>query len=268
MTYLGFLLIFVVLPTVLLWIGVRQRRASGEGGGSRWAFAPYIPVQAAIALIYTTPWDNFLVARGVWSYAPERTLGWTIGWVPIEEYLFFILESAMVGLWMEWVGSRRAGDPVFPPDPRWRRVGLAGVGALALGTIALWWAWGPPWTYAALIGLWGLPPLMVQIAFGGDMLRSWGPTWLLAWLPPGLYLSAADALAIRWGIWRIAPDQSTGWTIAGLPVEEMLFFLLTSLLLANGYMFLASPESRARWARWKAWIRRRWGLGWGGSDGP
>ncbi len=265
MTYLGFLLIFVVLPIVLLWIEV-GRWASWGRDGFRWAFVPYIPVKATIALIYTTPWDNFLVARGVWSYAPERTLGRTIGWVPIEEYLFFILQSSLVGLWMEWLRGRRAAGPIFPPDPRWRWAGLMGVGAIAVGTIALWRAWGSPWTYAALILLWGLPPLAVQIAFGGDMLRSWGSMWLLAWLPPGLYLSAADALAIRWGIWHIAPDQSTGWKIAGLPVEEILFFLLTSLLLANGYMLLALSESRARWACWKAWIRR-WGVGWGGSDG-
>ncbi|MFN3928144.1 MAG: lycopene cyclase domain-containing protein, partial [Thermoflexus sp.] len=215
MTYLSFLLVFVILPVLLLLSGIEWRQASEWGDRPRWVFAPYIPAQAAIALIYTTPWDNYLVARGVWSYDPKRTLGWSIGWVPIEEYLFFIFQPVLVGLWMEWIRDRSGMDLLRSSDPRWRWAGLAGCVALGLGSAVLWREIGPPWTYTALITLWGLPPLMLQIAFGGDLLRSKSFAWLRAWLPPGLYLSAADALAIQWGIWSIAPDQSTGWKIAG-----------------------------------------------------
>lgn len=266
MTYLSFLMIFVVLPALLLLIGIERRWASEWGGRPRRVFVPYIPAQAAIAFIYTTPWDNYLVAQGVWSYDSKRTLGWSIGWVPIEEYLFFILQPVLIGLWMEWIGNQNGVDSLRSSDLLWRWAGLAGCVVLGLGSAVLWREIGPPWTYTALITLWGLPPLMLQIAFGGDLLQSRGFAWLQAWLPPALYLSAADALAIRWGIWNIAPDQSMGWKVAGLPVEEILFFLLTSLLLANGYFLLASSKSRVRWAHWKERIRRPWGLGCHGLD--
>lgn len=51
-----------------------------------------------IALIYTTPWDNYLVASGVWFYDPARVWNIILGWVPLEEYIFFILQTILTGL--------------------------------------------------------------------------------------------------------------------------------------------------------------------------
>jgi lycopene cyclase domain-containing protein len=58
---------------------------------------------------------------------------------------------------------------------------------------------------------------------------------LLAWLPPTLYLSIADALAIPSGTWTVNPARSLNIYLAGcLPVEEFTFFLLTNLLIVLG----------------------------------
>ena len=53
-----------------------------------------------IALIWTTPWDNYLVATRVWWYDPALVTGLTLGWVPIEEYTFFVVQTLMAGLWL------------------------------------------------------------------------------------------------------------------------------------------------------------------------
>jgi lycopene cyclase domain-containing protein len=55
-------------------------------------------VLALLALAYTTPWDNYLVYKGIWSYPPGRVMA-TIGWVPIEEYMFFVIQTALTSLW-------------------------------------------------------------------------------------------------------------------------------------------------------------------------
>ena len=50
-----------------------------------------------VAVLYTTIWDNYLVSNRIWWYDPNLVTGITLGWVPIEEYLFFILETFLVG---------------------------------------------------------------------------------------------------------------------------------------------------------------------------
>ena len=89
MSYLEFHLIFT-LPLILILYGWIRARRLTIASGPIWAMI-------VVALIYTTPWDNYLVARGVWHYPAESVL-FRIGYVPFEEYLFFGLETVLVGL--------------------------------------------------------------------------------------------------------------------------------------------------------------------------
>lgn len=50
-----------------------------------------------LALVYTGPWDNLLIASGVWSFGSHRVLGLFIGRVPLEEYGFYILQVFLTG---------------------------------------------------------------------------------------------------------------------------------------------------------------------------
>jgi putative membrane protein len=78
---------------------------------------------AIVALLYTTPWDNYLVANHIWTYPPERVWGIRLGWVPLEEYLFFVLQTTLTTLWLE---CRSAGK---------------GLNGLAQGVILLYGVW-------------------------------------------------------------------------------------------------------------------------------
>jgi lycopene cyclase domain-containing protein len=94
MSYASFLLVFI-LPI----IGVLAYLQSKNGTSlmPRWRLG--IVLMAALALLYTTPWDNYLIYRGVWSYSPDRVWeSWRLGYVPLEEYLFFVLQPVMTGL--------------------------------------------------------------------------------------------------------------------------------------------------------------------------
>ncbi len=62
------------------------------------------------AVIWTTPWDNYLVASGVWRYDPSKVWNVILGYVPLEEYMFFVLQSLGVGfitvLLLRWLDRK------------------------------------------------------------------------------------------------------------------------------------------------------------------
>ncbi len=259
MTYYGFLLRFLVIPILILAaIALRDRRR----GRAMPSFLRSFPLGRAIAahmliaLIYTTPWDNYLVATGVWWYDPALVTGVTIGWVPIEEYTFFVLQPILAGLWLSFVARRRpVEDNAFPVTPPTRagnalRLWLtAAVGILWLGMVALLLSGWRPGTYLALETVWALPPIALQLFFGADILWRYRRLLLATILPIGLYLSATDFLAIGWGTWTIDPVQSVNVLLGGtLPIEEFLFFMLTTTLLMFGVVLLIAEPSHARLA--------------------
>lgn len=89
MTYLQFLLIFLVLPIVAMVAFSQNVRTRGT--------AAIILFTSLLALVYTTPWDHTLIALDVWGYGDERVLG-TFWLIPWEEYGFFVLQVAFTTL--------------------------------------------------------------------------------------------------------------------------------------------------------------------------
>jgi lycopene cyclase domain-containing protein len=99
-----------------------------------------------------------------------------------------------------------------------------------------------PWAYLVHLLGWTLPVLAGQLwllhrRYGAETGRV-----LRAILPPALvvtvWLSVADHLAIREGIWRFGDGLHLGWRIGVVPVEEVLFFLVTNLLVVVGLALL------------------------------
>lgn len=231
MTYLQFHLVFILPP--LLVLAYRARRRIGRRGALSLAGV------VALALIYTTPWDNYLVWRGVWDYSSGRVLA-TIGYVPLEEYLFFVLQPLLTGMWMMIVLDRRAVDDA-PVSPTVRWAGTAVYGAMAVAGFLL--LRSDPGTYLGLILAWGMPVLAGQWAYAADAIWRRRRALLVALAVPTLYLWLADAVAIRLGIWRISETYTTGLTLAGLPSEEATFFLVTNLLVVQGLVLFLYPRT-------------------------
>ncbi len=233
MTYLAFHLVFILPPIALLAIRLRPRRRDLPSRAS-WS----LPAMALIALVYATPWDNHLVRTGVWSYGPDRVIG-TIGYVPVEEYLFFLLQPFLTGLWLHLV-LLRAGE-VDETPPR-RAVRVAGAAFwLALAAFGLIAMRRPEGTYLGLILAWAAPVLAGLWGYAGGEIAARGRVFLAAVAVPTLYLWVADAIAIRLGIWHISEAKSTGMKVLGLPVEEAAFFLVTNLMVVQGSIALLYP---------------------------
>jgi hypothetical protein len=228
LTYLGFHALFVVPPLALLAatrpfarLPPARRRAARVG----------VAAMVLVAVVYTTPWDSYLVRRGVWTYGPG-VVAVRFHAVPLGEYLFFALQPLLTGLWLYVYGfdpTAREGD--F--DRRPRALGAAACLALAVvgGVFFLRTGWG---VYLGAILAWACPVLALQWAVGGGYLvRTWR-RWVVGVAVPTLYLCAVDAVAIGLGLWTIAPATSTGLVVLGLPIEEGVFFLVTNLLLVSG----------------------------------
>jgi lycopene cyclase domain-containing protein len=251
MTYFGFLLRFLVVPLVLMagltWRDLR-RGVNHPLALRNWPAWVVLLVHVVVALLYTTPWDNYLVATRVWWYDPTLVTGITLGWVPLEEYTFFVLQTLVAGLWLLYLARRlplEDSSNLYRGQSRWITTLVAGL--LWLAAVAMLLAGWQPGTYLALELTWALPPIMLQLAFGADILWHHRRLVLLSLLPPTFYLCIADALAIGAGTWTINPARSLNVYLGGgLPLEELVFFTLTNTLVVFGMVLGLARESRDR----------------------
>ena len=233
MSYFTFLLFFVILPTMgmfaLLKFCTARKATSVE---ARWHWKG-TAILALIAFVWTTPWDNYIVANGVWSYGADRVLA-VIGFVPFEEYLFFILMPFFNSALLACLFSKSlfAVSTWREPQVKARAVAI-GVGILLM-SVAVFLQSKESFTYLSLILFWFVPPLVLQWVFDPQVLIHKIGILLPATLFPTLYFSLVDAFAIRAGIWTIHAATRSGWEFGSLPFEEAFFFLIVSLLLAQG----------------------------------
>ncbi len=253
MTYFGFLARFLLIPIgimlFLLWRDQQQARPVAHPFRT-WPAWTVVVGLIGLAMVYTTPWDNYLVATSVWWYDEALVTGLTLGYVPIEEYTFFVLQTWLTGMWVIWLMQRPfswLGLRPFQPNSiaRW---GITAVITLIwiVSTWALFFA-GDQYNYLTLILSWALVPILVQTIFGGDILWHYGRLLLLGIVPSTAYLATADALAILSGTWTISDGQTVGILLAGvLPLEEFLFFLITNVLVVFGMVLFLAQASHQR----------------------
>jgi lycopene cyclase domain-containing protein len=220
-----------------------------------------VAVVTLLAVVYTTPWDNYLIAEGVWGYGDGQTLV-RFGLAPLGEYLFFLLQPTVTALWLGQL-TLRDGWPT--PNPlrdagavassrelvdlaalsTWPRL-LAGGAAAGLGLLGAWLLTSLPTFYLGAILAWSAPVLFIQWVVGAPQLWHQRRVVALGVAAPTVYLWVADRVAIATGIWHISEAHTVGLEIVGLPVEEALFFAVTNLFVVQGLVLFQ-------------WVVERWG---------
>ena len=233
MTYAAFHFVFILpLIAVFAVLVARLRRTRDLRPDT----LGYIGLIALVAFVYTIPWDNYLVYRDVWAYGPDRVLA-VIGYVPIEEYAFFLLQPVLTGLWYLLVRARLGHVPA-PATSRAKSLGVAFFLALTLVGVALLIGGGHG-LYMGLILAWASPVLAGMWWLAGEAL--WANRRAIVWTvaPITLWLWLADRIAIGLGIWTITDATRSGIDLVGLPIEEATFFLITNLLVAQGLLLLS-----------------------------
>ena len=257
MTYFGFLLRFLILPILVFlaitwWDNKNNKPTPGfQNGRAVWIG---ILVHILLAVVYTTPWDNYLVATGVWYYNPDLVTGIVFGYVPIEEYTFFILETILSGLWW-WFLARRLTPSTqeFKPNKILVYVSTCVLVILWIIFTVLFFSDNQPITYLSITLFWALPAIFPQLLYGADILWHHRKLVLLGILVPGTYLSLMDIFALTDTTWSIAKDQTTGILFFGiLPLEEVVFFFITNILIIFGMTLLLSTIGQERFKAWKS----------------
>ena len=103
--------------------------------------------------------------------------------------------------------------------------------------------------YLVHLLVWGLPVVLAQLGFLLVHERGRAARLLGAVVPPALlctvWLSAADHLAISAGVWRFGEGKHLGVYVGAVPLEEILFFLITNLLVALGLALFTSVRPRS-----------------------
>ncbi len=238
MSYFGFHLIFNLPLLVLLFF------LSGRGVWPGEMLLAMVGI-LGIVVAFTSPWDNWAVAKGIWDFPPER-VWFRIGKLPVEEYAFFVIQSVEVIL-LSWTFLRWVTPPQGAPPPRW--VGEPQVLRHLAVLFIAWAAWGlafKEWPnrdrrvhYAWHLFFWFTPVVLLQWIVAGPMLQAYWLQVLVPTLGVGTYLCVADWYAIGRGIWFFDEMQITGWKLGGvMPWEEAAFFYLTSLLVAQTFLIL------------------------------
>ncbi len=235
LTYLDFLAGAVCVPLAVLAGSLVRRPPTRD----RRSVLLGTALLAGVALCYTTPWDNYLIALGAWTYGEGRVAA-RLWHAPVAEYLFILGQTALVGLWT----AHRIG-PVHRGVSQSRRdIVLGAAAGTTVGLVGLALLDGRTVYLGAILG-WAGPVLALQWAVGWRYLwavRRWLAVTVLL---PAVYLSAADLLAIADGIWALSPRHTIGLALWGLPVEEAVFFLVTTLFVVQGLVLL--PWVIDRW---------------------
>jgi len=228
LTYVGFHAVFVAPPLLVL------ASVTASTHNETRSVVRVIPAIAILilALVYTTPWDNYLIHRGVWWYG-DGTVAGRLWLAPLEEYLFVLLQPIVATLWLGLISK------AFPDTPQTVtmtvRDRIGGIGAaLAVGALGIAMLTHSATFYMGAILSWAGPVLVLQWAVGWRQLLARWRLVVVGTAAPALYFAGADRIAIEYEIWTIAGEYTTGLTVGGLPIEEGLFFFVTTLFVVQG----------------------------------
>ena len=119
---------------------------------------------------------------------PEKVGNIILGYVPLEEYLFFVLKSLAVGfpmvLILRWMQGR---NPKWMPSILMKR-----------------------FKYLFLEMVWFLPVIIAQWLLAPQTLRAQWKAIPLVALPVAAYLTVKDKVALKDGTWTISTESTTG----------------------------------------------------------
>lgn len=86
--YLIWLLIFICIPTLIIWL---------LNFNLLWKYKKTLGHVIFFALVFSIPWDIYAVKTNIWMFPDEGNIGLNIGLLPIEEYLFMAFVSLLIG---------------------------------------------------------------------------------------------------------------------------------------------------------------------------
>lgn len=189
---------------------------------------------SAIAFVYTTPWDNYIIYKEAWTYPPDRVLA-MIGYAPIEEYMFFVIQTAMTSLWALLCVRWSTPCLNFNYDKRsYQLIRWVPIMILTMVTIVGFKLAipGQETFYLGCILCW-VSPVIIFLWYGAGnfFVKKIIPS-TFAIVVPSLYLCWIDQVALKENVWHINEKTSLNiFVVDDLPLEEAFFFFIVNFLI-------------------------------------
>ncbi|KAI8581712.1 hypothetical protein K450DRAFT_185497 [Umbelopsis ramanniana AG] len=189
-----------------------------------------------VAMTTASIWDNYIVYHNAWWYCPTCVIA-VIGYVPLEEYMFFIIMTVITvhftSLVMRWQ------LPVLSINPSTSKLTcdlsryVPFFGLMGLGIVSWFWAIpNTPFFYGCCILFYTLPVLAVLWYGSGLYIARRFKAVMVSVMVPTALLCIVDIVALRAGVWHINEKTSTEiFVVPDLPLEEFGFFLLVNTVI-------------------------------------
>jgi lycopene cyclase domain-containing protein len=163
--------------------------------------------------------------------------------LPMEEVAFFVIQTLLVSLAM-FVANGLLPNISGPQTIETRAPYLAlACAILAAGTLVGIRVGVRSYGWHLLV--WSVPLILAQWCIGWPLFIPRIQTLMLVTAVCSAYLIWTDVQAIKRGIWYFDHRKVGRRRFFGvLPWEEAMFFVLTSLLVAQSYVLLAPEHSR------------------------
>ena len=217
MYYLEFVFTFLLIPAIVVFFFKKKRTHLATLG---------LIIHLIIAVLYTVPWDNYLIKNGIWYY-DDKLITDTIFLIPIGEYLFILLQTTLICLTISPNTFSYNKNSCFKYSSKGLYIGLL----FFLSGIVLMFFTNS--LYLSLILLWASAPFTVQLSIGFNVLKDNICIISKYCFLFTIYFSIIDSYALG-KIWFIAERTSLGINIGNIPIEEIIFFCCTSLFVLNG----------------------------------
>ncbi|KAF4553201.1 Squalene/phytoene synthase-like protein 2 [Elsinoe fawcettii] len=194
-----------------------------------------------IAVVYTTPWDSYLIRNSIWSYPRDVIVGPKLFDIPLEEVFFFVIQTYNTSL-LYLILSKAPFHPTYLRREGKKdlikvwKTGVQIVLALVMKRGIAMVNKGQDGTYMGLILIWAVPIMFFLWVLAYQFITNLPLTnTVLPIVLPTLYLWIVDTLALRRGTWVIESGTKLGIHVwPHLEIEEAVFFLVTNVLIVWG----------------------------------
>lgn len=237
MTYLSFILLAFV-PVVLVLSLLRRSPVAGVALKGRARRA--LPLACLLIFAYAVPWLNYLGFRDVWQHITGESSG-MIGLVPLETYLLLLFIPLLTATVTYRLLERRPHLPASS-RPGTRVLGALVYAAFAIAGVLFLLSGTYRALYLGLILTWACPLLAAMWGWAGDHYREHASVIVPAVILPTVYLGIADSLASAGGLWSMSPQHTLGLSF-GLPVERLVFFVVTNLLVVQSVLLFLHADA-------------------------
>ncbi len=186
----------------------------------RWKFL--FPALAINALIFIV-WDEFFTQMGIWSFNPKYLLGYYLGSLPVEEWLFFLaIPYACIFIY----DCLKAYFPdFFQPVARW--ITYSAIPAFLVIGIIYIQHWYTAVTFLSL----GIVLLLHYLVFKTRFLGYFYFMWLIHLIPFFIINGYLTSLPVV--IYNNA--ENMGIRIGTVPFEDAFYSMLKLIIIVSVY---------------------------------